>query len=119
MRLNLLNHLASTLETLPVRAILKTLELESHMLREDLLKGRAVSVSEAQSILEFYEFIRSVKEGSPVRKTVFASPIHHVAFYRKTIDRLVEAQELPVAAKTQFEVAFVERSLTSIKTREH
>jgi hypothetical protein len=115
----LLNHLASTLETIPVRAVLKTLELESHMLREDLLKGRAVSVSEAQSILEFYEFIRSVKAGSPVRRTAFASPLHHVAFYRKTVDRLVEAEELPVTAKAQFETAFVEGTLAAIKTNGH
>ena len=119
MRLNLLNHLASTLDNIPVRAIFKTLELESHMLREDLLKGRPVSISEAQSILEFYEFIRSTKEGAPARKTAFAGPIHHVAFYRKIVDRLVEAQELPVTAKTQFEMTFAEGSLASIKTHRH
>jgi hypothetical protein len=119
MRLNLLNHLASTLENIPVRAIFKTLELESHMLREDLLKGRPVSISEAQSILEFYEFIRSAKEGTPARKTAFAGPIHHVAFYRKIVDRLVEAQELPVTAKTQFEMTFAEGPLASIKTQKH
>jgi hypothetical protein len=119
MRLNLLNQLATTLDKIPVRAIFKTLELESHMLREDLLKGRPVSISEAQSVLEFYEFIRSVKEGAPARKSAFAGPIHHVPFYRKIVDRLVEAQELPVTAKTQFETTFAEGPLALIKGREH
>jgi hypothetical protein len=119
MRLNLFNHLASTLDKIPARAIFKTLELEGHMLREDLLKGRPVSISEAQSVLEFYEFIRSSKEGSPARKTAFAGPIHHIDFYRKIVDRLVEARELPITARAQFEITFAGGSLASIKTHDH
>jgi len=103
MRLSLLNHLADTLENLPARAILKTLELESRMLKDDLLHDRPVSVDEAQSVVDFYDFIRSIKEGSPDKKLISASPTHHQAFFRKTIERLIAAQELPLAALSQFE----------------
>lgn len=106
MRLTLLNHLASTLEIIPERAILKTLELESRMLKDDLLHDRPIPVDEAQSVLDFYDFIRSVRDGGPVKKMTSANPCHYLAFYRKTVQRLIAAQELPCAALSQFEEAF-------------
>jgi hypothetical protein len=111
MRLSLFNHLANTLEILPARAILKTLELESQMLKDDLQNDRPIPVGEAQSILDFYEFIRLVKAGSQAKKMISASPFHPMDFYRKTIERLVAAKELPAVAAAQFEEAFRDQFL--------
>ncbi len=111
MRLSLINHLANTLEILPARAILKTLELESQMLKDDLLNDRPIPVGEAQSVLDFYEFIRLIKSGSPTKKPISANPFHPMDFYRKTIDRLVAAGELPATAVAQFEAAFRDQFL--------
>jgi hypothetical protein len=107
MRNSLFNHLADTLENLPARAILKTLELESKMLKDDLLNDRPVPVGEAQSVVDFYDFIRSVKEGLPTKKLISANHNHHQAFFRKTIERLIAAKELPFAALRQFEESIV------------
>jgi hypothetical protein len=56
--------------------------------------------------LDFYEFIRLIQAGSQEKKMISSSPFHPMDFYRKTIERLVAAKELPAAAMAQFEEAF-------------
>jgi hypothetical protein len=43
-------------------------------------------------------------------------PLRHVAFYGKVVSRLIEAGELPAAAKAKFKVVFSAGFLRSIIT---
>lgn len=90
---------------MPIQAVLKTLDLECRMLAEDLECHRLTSHEDALSILSFGEFVRMVKAGEVVHR-LRTSPPDHLEFYKETVVRLVNANELPASAMEQFEQAF-------------
>jgi hypothetical protein len=106
MHPSLFDPLANTIESLPPRAIIRTLELQSQMLKDDLANDRPLPVREVESLQSFYHFIKAVKERSPLEVYPATLPLRHLSFYKKTVDRLVTAEELPADARIQFENCF-------------
>ena len=103
MRLSLFASFADMIETIPVGAVIRTLEREQRMVEEDLAHQRPVSLKEAESILNFCYFVEAVREGSPAWAFTLPLPPEHLAFYRNTLDRLIAAQHLPPEAKIEFD----------------
>lgn len=103
MRLSFYNSFASMIEALPARAITRALERQRHMLEEDLAMQRPVPLKEAESILNFCHFVEAVGEGLPGWAFTNPPPPAHLEFYRKTLDRLIASEELPVHAKAEFD----------------
>ncbi len=91
------------IDELPAGGILKAVELERQMLKNDLLYKR-VSDEDVASIFNFCEFLKAVAEADEI--VPIKLPPHHTAFYRKTVGRLIEAGELPAVAKEQFDLTF-------------
>jgi hypothetical protein len=89
---------------LPPEAILKVLDLECDMLEKDAKNHRPVP-EDAFSIFYFREFVRTIKLGKVMRH-VKPLPADHIEFFKKTIVRLVQANELPQAAMDQFDGTF-------------
>jgi hypothetical protein len=103
---SLFESFADMIEFIPPGAIVDTLERESHMLIEDLRCNRPVPKDEADSILIFCRFVDVLRRGLPISIMDAALPASHLEFYRKTIDRLVQAGELPAAAPDEFDRCF-------------
>ena len=103
MRLSLFDSFADMIENIPVGAILRTLEREQRMIEEDLAFQRPVSLKEAESILNFCYFVEAVRAGSPAWAFTLPLSPEHLDFYRKTLARLIAAQQLPAGAKTEFD----------------
>jgi hypothetical protein len=105
MKISLYHSFKTTIETIPVQAIRRTLERESRMLGEDLVCQRPVPIDETSSILNFCRFVQSLSEGQPGGEFAAAVPPKHRTFYRQTLARLVAANELPANAVTEFDLA--------------
>jgi hypothetical protein len=92
-------------QRLPAKAILQGLELEYRMLLDDLQFNRYALTEEANSILCFRGFIQTAKFGGTM---YFARPfsLEHHEFYRQTVIRLIEANELPPEALGEFDHIF-------------
>ncbi|MDR3455839.1 MAG: hypothetical protein P4N60_00215 [Verrucomicrobiae bacterium] len=103
MKLSLFDSFADMIGTIPVGAILRTLEREQRMIEEDLAYQRPVSLKEAESILNFCYYVEAVREGLPGWAFTLPLPPEHLTFYRKTLDRLITAQELPPGARAEFD----------------
>jgi|SRR5882724_10076360 len=103
MRLSLFDSFADMINTIPVGAIFRTLEREQHMLEDDLAHQRPVPLKEAESILNFCYFVESTRSGSSAWTFTAPLPPGHLAFYRKTLDRLIAAEQLLPDAKTGFD----------------
>jgi hypothetical protein len=93
-------------QRLPAKAIIQGLELEYRMLQNDLEFHRYDLTEEAKSILYFREFIYIAKFGSSMYWT---GPflLENWEFYRQTVIRLIEANELPSDALEKFDDIFV------------
>src|SRR5882672_8057065 len=98
MRLCLFDSFADMIETIPTRAIIRTLERESRMLENDLACQRQVPFKEVESILSFCRFVEAVRTGTPVPTPAKSISSLQLEFYRQTIVRLVDAEELPFDA---------------------
>ena len=111
MRLSLFDSFADMIEAIPVGAILRTLEREQRMIEDDLAHQRPVPLKEAESILNFCYYVESVREGSS--GWIFTAPLprEHLSFYRKTLDRLIAAEQLSPDAKAGFDGAIAGGSL--------
>lgn len=96
---------SKTIGNIPVQAVLKTIELECKMVQDDLQYGRLEAGNSALSVLYFGQFIQMVKRGEAIH-SVRRLPPDHLEFYRETIVRLVNANELPASTMEQFERAF-------------
>jgi hypothetical protein len=94
-----------TIAALPIKAVVKTLDLECKMLEDDFERQRLASTEDAFSILCFRQFVRMAKSGEAMQ-CVKPLPPDHVEFYKETIVRLVQAEELPASAMKQFDYAF-------------
>ncbi len=106
MRSSYFGPFEDTIEAMPVCAILTTLERFSRMLRDDLAYARPLPIRETESLLSFCNFVKAVKEQTPVPPSAGSFPLHHLGLYKKIIERLVVAEELPVETVAQFETNF-------------
>ena len=106
MRLSLFGPFEDTIEAMPVCAIITTLDRVSRMWQDDLVYDRPMPVREIESLLSFCDFVKAVKEQSPVPLSATTFPLHHLGLYKKIIERLVGGGELPAGTLTQFESAF-------------
>jgi len=112
MRPCLFDSFADMIGALSTATVLRTLERESVMLEQDLVQPRLSSPFEVSSILSFCWFVEAIRQGWPTF-AIPATPPVHLVFYRTTLQRLVAAGELPVAAKTRFDGTFCTRRLVA------
>ena len=104
MNLNLFNKFEKMIAGIPDKGVLRAVELECNMVEDDLGHKRTLPLADANSILSFQRFLKAAASGARVPTT--ALPMNHVTFYRETVDRLVDAGQLPSDAKERFEAAF-------------
>jgi hypothetical protein len=90
----------------PAQGVLKALDIECEMLKSDVENNRLPLPEDAFSIFYFREFVHAIRIGRTLisRRPL---PAGHVKFFRETIVRLVQADELPQAAVERFDHAFV------------
>ena len=91
---------------LPAQCVLKALDLECQMLKNDLENNRLPLPEDALSIFYFREFLHAAKLGRTMNCSGPVPP-DHVEFFKETIVRLVQGNELPQTAMEQFDSAFV------------
>jgi len=96
---------AEMIRGLPPEAIINGLDLECRELENDFETGCLDPDEDALSILCFKQFIQMVRKGQVLRCAKHL-PSEHLDFYRETIARLVQANELRAAALEYFEEAF-------------
>jgi hypothetical protein len=94
-----------TITSLPVEAVIKALDLEGKMLEDDFEHQRLALPEDAFSILHFREFVRMAKFGETMQ-SISPLPPDHIEFYKETIVRLVQANQLPPSAMKQFDSIF-------------
>jgi hypothetical protein len=112
MSAHLFDAFAKMLDDLSAKEVIPATEREHQMLENDLATNRPVPKKEVHSILTFCRFLKAVQSGLTVPPTVL-SPTE-TSFYRKTMERLIEAGELPGHAKEQFDEAFTVPLLRSL-----
>ena len=97
---------------IPAKTVLRAVELERWMIQDHLTSPQAEHRHDAVSILSFWYFLRSVRFGEEMHPA--SPPPEHLPFYRETVERLVEARELPANATEQFDYAFADDFLNVI-----
>jgi hypothetical protein len=105
MRVQIFEIFARTIANLRVQCILKALDLECQMLKSDVESKRLPLPEDASSIFYFREFVNTVKLGRALKRGRLLPP-DHAEFFKETIVRLVQANELPQAAMDKFDFAF-------------
>jgi hypothetical protein len=111
MKTQVFESFAKMINGIPAEGILNAVELERQMLKDDLLYKR-VSDEDVASIFSFCEFLKAATEEDNI--IPIELPPSHTAFYKKTVMRLIEAGELPAAAKKHFDLTFCPGFLKSI-----
>jgi hypothetical protein len=104
MYLNLFDKFAKMVTEIPDKGVLRAIELECRMVEDDLGHKRTLPLAEANSILSFHRFLKAAAGGAEVPPTTL--PMNHWTFYKETVERLVEAGELPSDAQERFAAAF-------------
>jgi len=106
MELRIFELFAKMLTNLPAQCVFKAVDLECQMLKNDIENNRLPLPEDAFSIFYFREFVHAAKLG---RSLSYSKPLppDHVEFFKETIVRLVQSQELPPGAMDQFDHAFV------------
>ena len=88
----------------PAKGVLRAIGLEQWMIKDDLANQRDMAVEDAVSILSFCSFLQKAKAGEQAHCD--GVPEEHLPFYRATVERLVDAGELPYTAMERFDEAF-------------
>jgi hypothetical protein len=90
---------------LPPEAVIRAVDLQCKTIRDDLSHDRFTVEADVFSILCFGDFMKSARNGkaSSCNRNL---PPDHLEFYRETIVRLVQANELPASAMKEFDRAF-------------
>ncbi len=104
MGIPLYERFAAMVERLPTKAVVSAVELERQMLEDDLERKRTLPILEARSIMAFASFLEDPNDA--LRWPSVHVPIEHMAFYRATVKRLVEAGEMPYETAAYFDRAF-------------
>jgi hypothetical protein len=92
------------IDGIPAKGVLKAVALECQMVQNDLKRKRTLPIRDVRSILAFDDFLKSAAGGNSVAPSTL--PIQHIVFYKKTVERLIEAGILPYEAKEQFHETF-------------
>jgi len=87
-------------------AVLNTLDLKYKLLQDDLKHNQLDLTDDACSILYFMMFVRATTSGKSI-PCIVPLPPDHIEFYKKTIVRLVQAEQLPPSAMDNFDFTFV------------
>ncbi len=90
-------------DSLPPKAVMKAVAIERFMLEEDLAQGRIVPSDETTSILTFCRFLGESSHGWLALSRNIRTG--HWTFYRRTVERLIAAGELPHEVRDDFEAA--------------
>jgi hypothetical protein len=106
MRLRIFDLFARMITELPTQCVVKAVDLECQMLKNDIDHNRLPLPEDAFSIFYFREFVHAAKLGE-ILNCSRALPPDHIEFFKETIVRLVQADELPPAAMELFDCAFV------------
>ena len=112
MSARLFESFSGMIDSIPGKAIPRAIELERWMLEDDLEQNRCSSKEETYSILSFCRFIKAVAQGESISPV--ALPVSHVAYYRKVVMELIEADELPYGAKERFDQTFASGFLRAL-----
>lgn len=90
---------------LPPEAVVRAVDLQCKIIHDDLTYDRFTMEDDVFSILCFGQFMKTANSGKDFG--CFRNlPLDHLEFYRETIIRLVQANELPATAMEQFDRAF-------------
>jgi hypothetical protein len=100
----LFDNFSEMLETIPAKAIIPAADAERRMVEDDLITKQTVPDQESLSVLEFCTFLIHAARG--IQSSIPTWPIEHCAFYRRVVQKLVDAGELPPRFKEQFDVTF-------------
>jgi hypothetical protein len=92
-------------QSLPAKAIVRGMDLEYEMLQNDFEFDRYPLTEEAKSILCFRKFVHVAKFGGIMYFTN-SFPPEHYEFYRQTLVRLINANELPASTLETFDRLF-------------
>jgi len=104
MNCGLFETFCEMLESIPIKAVVRAADAERKMVEDDLKKNRTMPDLYVDSVLGFCNFLTSAVTGIHVALPVF--PVEHCAFYRKIVQRLVDAGELPAEIVGEFERIF-------------
>ena len=102
-----------TIEDMPPPAVRNFITRIQGTFEDALLYKRIDQSQELHSILCFCHFMKSVSEEGAV-VPVDGLPVRHIVCYGKVVARLIEAGELPAAAKTKFDAVFSEGFLRGL-----
>lgn len=105
MALSLFQPFARMIDGLPAHAVCRAVELECRMLSDDLACHRDEPQDEVFSIECFHLFLQAAKDGRRMAATYYLSD-EQFDFYRKTVERLIAASELPPDALKHFDGMF-------------
>jgi len=114
MKLFLFDSFAAMIDAIPDGAIFRVLERQQRMIEDDLALQRPMPLKEAQSILNFCYFVESAREGSSGWTFTAPLPREHLAFYRKTLDRLIASEQISPDAKAGFDTAIADGSMKQL-----
>jgi hypothetical protein len=104
MNWGLFESFCEMLESIPIKAVLRAVAAERKMVEDDLEKKRTEPDEYVFSVLGFCNFLMLAVCG--VYESVALLPHEHRAFYRKIVQRLVDAGELPPEITGHFEKIF-------------
>ena len=94
------------IDDLPAQAVCKAVDIECQMLSDDLAYHRDEPLNEVFSIESFHSFLQTAKDGRHMSGTYFLLA-EHFDFYRKIVERLIAACQLPSDALKDFDEAFL------------
>ena len=104
MNWGLFESFCEMLESIPIKAVLRAVDAERKMVEDDLDKKRTERDEYVTSVLGFCNFLMLAVCG--VYDTITSLPSEHRAVYRKIVQRLVDAGELPSEITGHFEKIF-------------
>jgi hypothetical protein len=114
VRRNYFESFTEMVEGLPAKAIFRATEMERRMLEDDVSSQRISLTSGEFSVLDFCHFLEAVRLRTDTIPS--AMRVEHTAFYRKIVERLVAANELPSYAIAQFDTTFSSSFLKALAT---
>ena len=104
MGIGIFEQFCELIDGIPPSAILRTVENRCHKLQNDVFSKLVPYGQEVISILTFNRFLASAN--GYIEFTPGILPAPHLAFFRKTIARLVDAKELPGESLKWFDKEF-------------
>jgi hypothetical protein len=105
METSFFNSFAVAVEEMSTDGIPSVVEFVCRMLEEDMTFHLEAPREEALSIESFRLFLKNARNGYCMA-CIFPVPSSHLAFYRKTVERLIASRELPANAVELFNGAF-------------